>query len=302
MGGAAPPAPLLGKIGDACGRPDWPSTDVRRATCSSGPPLGPEVFVYNSIVVSPTQGCHPDNGSAYGRRVIRLWPVVSKGRYTFSVEQPELEDLTNISFDEFVSLIFERATPPETEVDLSHHYVEVKLNAKKICAYYVRLFRRPEFVLSQFTKQQLERGFWEIMGHTHEWSAGNIIDFSDAPLSSRAACIDSMASLFERLFANEPLDTSVQMWWDSLCYGWHCDNRSRERGGEDLELQDIFFRTLAKVLAIDSWICQGAALHGLGHLHHPQTGDLVHRYIDEHPSLTTEQREYALAAAKFKVL
>ena len=111
-----------------------------------------------------------------------------------------------------------------------------------------------------------------------------------------------MATLFERLFVNEPLDTSVHMWWDSLCYGWHCGNRSRERGGEDLELQDIFFRTLAKVLAIDSWICQGAALHGLGHLHHPDTGNLVERYIDEHPALTPEQKAHALAAAKFQVL
>jgi len=111
-----------------------------------------------------------------------------------------------------------------------------------------------------------------------------------------------MATLFERLFANEPLETSVHMWWDSLCYAWHCGNRNRERGGEDLELQDIFFQTLARVLAIDSWICQGAALHGLGHLHHPQTMELIKRFIDEHRSLTREQRAYALAAAKFDVL
>ena len=219
------------------------------------------------------------------------------------MEEPELNDLTNISFDEFVSLIFERAIPPEPkEGDLSLHYVEVKLDSKKICAYYVRLFRQPEFLLSRFTKQQLEDGFWAVMGHSHEWSAGNIIDYSHAPLSSRAECIESMAILFERLFANEPLDTSVHMWWDSLCYAWHCGNRSRQRGGEDSELQDIFFRTLAKVLAIDSWICQGAALHGLGHLHHPQTKELIERYIDERPSLTTEQKAYALAAASFQVL
>jgi hypothetical protein len=228
---------------------------------------------------------------------------VTEDRYTFSVEQPELNDLTDISFDEFVSLIFERAIPPEAEeVDVPFHYVEVKLDAEKICEYYVRLFRQPEFLLSRFTKDQLEGGFWAIMGHTHEWSAGNIIHYSDAPLSSRKECIEAMALLFERLFANEPLDTSVHMWWDSLCYDWHCGNRSRERGGEDAKLQDIFFRTLAKVLAIDSWICQGAALHGLGHLHHPNTAELVDRYIEQHPSLTNEQVVYAHAAARFDVL
>ena len=131
---------------------------------------------------------------------------------------------------------------------------------------------------------------------------GNLIEYSDAPISSCKECIESMAVLFERLFASEPLDTSVHMWWDSLCYSWHCGNRKRERGGEDLELQDIYFQTLAKVLALDSWICQGAALHGLGHLHHPDTAALISRYIDEHPSLTKEQLAYAQAAAKFEVL
>jgi hypothetical protein len=111
-----------------------------------------------------------------------------------------------------------------------------------------------------------------------------------------------MAVLFERLFVDEPLDTSVHMWWDSLCYAWHCGNRNRENGGEDLELQDIFFHTLIKVLALDSWICQGAALHGLGHLHHPETPEMVDKFIGEHPTLAEEQIAYAHAAAKFKVL
>jgi hypothetical protein len=50
-----------------------------------------------------------------------------------------------------------------------------------------------------------------------------------------------MADLFKRLFAREPLDTSVKMWWDSLCYEWHCGNRKREHGGADLELQNVYF-------------------------------------------------------------
>jgi hypothetical protein len=92
------------------------------------------------------------------------------------------------------------------------------------------------------------------------------------------------------------------MWWDSLCYDWHCGNRNRESGGEDLELQDMLFHALTKVLTIDSWSCQGAALHGLGHLHHPHSKELIERFIEEHPSLTQEQKAYAFAAARFEVL
>jgi hypothetical protein len=92
-----------------------------------------------------------------------------------------------------------------------------------------------------------------------------------------------MADLFRILFATEPLDTSVQMWWDILCYDWHCGNRKRERerGGEDERMQDVIFQTLTAILALDSGICQRAALHGLGHLHHPETENLIQRYIAE---------------------
>jgi hypothetical protein len=216
------------------------------------------------------------------------------------MEQPESRDLTNISFDGFVSLIFDPAEQIKPDGPLS--FAEVEIDAKGICGYYVQLFQNPEFLLSRFTKQELEAGFWEIMGYTHDWSLGDLIEYSEAPLSSRKECIESMATLFERLFASESLDTSVHMWWDSLCYSWHCGNRKRERGGADWELQNTYFQTLARVLAIDSWICQGAALHGLGHLHHPDTAALISRYIDEHLSLTKEQVASAQAAARFEVL
>ncbi len=219
-------------------------------------------------------------------------------------------DLTNFSFEEFVSFLFDHDVPPESEkydpeseeYDPWYFHVEVEFDAKKICAYYVQLFQQPEFLLTRFTKPQLEEGFWAVQGPNLDCSVSSIIDDSDVPLSVREECIRSMFDLFNRLFSKEPLDTSVQMWWDSLCYDWHCGNRNRERGGEDLELQDVYFHTIARVLAIDSETCQGAAPHGLGHLHHPQTKGLIDRFIDEHPSLTQAQRAYALAAARFKVM
>src|SRR6202790_2427480 len=195
-------------------------------------------------------------------------------------------DLTNSTFDDFVAFLFDRDVSLESDGrDYWYWHVEVEFNAKMIGAYYVRLFRQPEFLLTRFTKLQLEEGFWAVQGPNLDCSVSRIIDDSDLPLSVREECIRSMADLFERLFATETFDSSVQMWWDSLCYDWHCGNRNRERGGEDLELQDVFFQTLAQVLAINSWNCQNAALHGLGHLHHPQTKELIERFIDEHPSL-----------------
>jgi len=94
----------------------------------------------------------------------------------------------------------------------------------------------------------------------------------------------------------------MEMWWDALCYDWHCGNKKRERGGEDRSMQDVMFETLRSILAQDSEICHGAALHGLGHLHHPDTKQLIDVYLTQHPALKKEWRDYALAAARFEVL
>jgi hypothetical protein len=226
--------------------------------------------------------------------------------YTFPVEPKSLINLTDVSFDEFVAFLFDHEINPDApaqpeKYDPWYFHVETEFDAKKIAAYYVRMFRQPAFLLNRFTKEQLEEGFWAIQGPNLNCAVSRIIEDPDLAISLKEECIRSMAELFKRLFATEPFDSSVQMWWDSLCYDWHCGNRRRELGGEDLKLQDIYFNTLSEVLAIDSWICQGAALHGLGHLHHPRTKKLIERFVDEHPTLTQEQKTYAVAAAKFEV-
>lgn len=211
-------------------------------------------------------------------------------------------DITKYSFDEFVSFLFDRDWPPTTaKFDPWYWHTEVTYTPDLICSYYVRLFQQPQFLLERFSKTQLEEGFWAIQVPNLDCSAFRIMWDSDLPFAVREECVRTMADLFRNFFATEPLETSVQMWWDSLCYDWHCGNRKRERGGEDERMQDVIFQTLTAILAIDSDICQRAALHGLGHLHHPETGNLIQRYIAEHPALTKEQIEYTLAAAKFEV-
>jgi hypothetical protein len=180
--------------------------------------------------------------------------------------------------------------------------VEVDFDAKKICSYYMNLFWQPEFLLSRFTKQQLEQGSSAIQGPNLDGSVFRIIDDSGLPLSIRGECIACMADLFERLLGKEPFDSSVQMWWDFFRDSWHGGTRHRERGGEDLELQDLCFKTLARVLEIESWFCQAAALPGLGRLPRPHSLERIERYIGEHPSRMQEQKAYALAAARFEVL
>jgi hypothetical protein len=223
------------------------------------------------------------------------------------VRKREQVDLTDYSFDEFISFLFAReviATPSTDEEKLERWYwhIEDTFEPNTICAYYIQLFRKPEFLLLQFSKAELEEGFWAIQSAMLNCGLPNLLENTSLSFETRERCVRAMADLFTRLFANEALDTSVHMWWDSLCYAWHCGNRNRERGGEDRRLQDVLFQTLTQILSVDSEICQGAALHGLGHLHHPDTPALIDRYIKDHPSLTQERKAYALAAAKFEIM
>src|SRR5580693_3692267 len=85
------------------------------------------------------------------------------GSYNFFMAPSTSVDLTDFSFEEFVSYVFGHDVPPKSEkYDPWYFHMEVDFDAKKICSYYVRLFRQPEFLLSRFTKPQLEEGFWAI--------------------------------------------------------------------------------------------------------------------------------------------
>lgn len=207
-------------------------------------------------------------------------------------------DLRSASFEEFIDFLFAHEVAPKNW----YAHVEVQYDAFRVVSCYSRLFTSPRFLLSRFSKEQLEQGFWAVHGPVLECSVSNVIWDQEVPFDIRERCVRTMYDLFAELFAEQPLDTASNMWWDSLAYAWHCGNRTRAKGGEDQSMQDVMFDTLARILEIPSQSCQVAALHGLGHLHHPDTPRLIHDYLGKNGSLAPSVREYALAAARFEVL
>ena len=210
-------------------------------------------------------------------------------------------DLRGIAFENFVSFIF------RTEIQGKHTKfwyweAETAFEPGEIAAHYLKLFTAPEFLLAKFSKQVLDEGFWAIHASNLDCGLARLIWLEELPFAIRENCVRSTYYLFERLFAVDPLDSAANMWWDSLCYDWQCGNRLRSRGGEDQAMQDVMFETLARILRLESIQCQTAALHGLGHLHHPDTEPLIQQYLERNPTLASETKEYALAAAQFNVL
>ncbi|HKO19456.1 MAG TPA: hypothetical protein VJU82_11280 [Acidobacteriaceae bacterium] len=222
-------------------------------------------------------------------------------------------DITGLSYDEFVFFLFGREVPQESFTTLAargetakwnpwYWNMEVTGDVGPVCDYYIRLFNRPTFLPERYSAEQLEQGFWAVQTLNLRCSAHSLIWNTDVPFEARADCIRAMYPLFRELFANRSLENSVCMWWDSFCYAWDCGNRKRSRGGEDLAMQDVMFETLVDILAVDSEICQGAALHGLSHLHHPSTQSAIESYLKRNPSLNDEWKKIALGVSRFDLM
>jgi len=210
-------------------------------------------------------------------------------------------DIRDASFEDFVTFLFAHDVAPSRENPWYRH-AEVDYDPGRVVSYYIRLFSAPRCLRSRFSAAQLEQGFWAILGGILGCSVRDVIWDRTIPFEVRADCVRSMADLYAQLFVEVPLETSSNMWWDSLAYDWHCGNRARANGGEDRSMQDVMFTTLGRILDMPSETCQTAALHGLGHLHHPDTSELVQSYLAKNPSITPDLRDYALAAAQFHVL
>jgi hypothetical protein len=210
-------------------------------------------------------------------------------------------DLRGASFDQFVSFIFRSSIKGEHGKKFWYWEAGVAFEPHEIATHYIRLFTEPQFLLERFVEPTLEAGFWAIQSVNLDCGVPHIMWTEELPFAVRQTCVRSMFHLFERLFALEPLDTASNMWWDSLCYDWHCGNRFRANGGEDLRMQDVIFETLNRILRLDSVPCQTAALHGLGHLHHPDTERVIEQYLQGNPMVSPKLRDYALAAAKFDI-
>ena len=204
-------------------------------------------------------------------------------------------DLRGCSFDQFVSFLFDHPVPiasttPEDRREWYWNDVEVIVDPVLQLQHLTRLNSAPEFLLSRFTVDQLEQGFWLVFGPAGESVFTSLLWRSDVPWLLRESCILSMVTLFERLFSREPLPTASFMWWDlvveSDVYA-HGDAVELSRG------RAAILKTLERILALSSPACQRAALHGLNHLHELQAGAVVQRFLESHQDLDPELRAYA---------
>lgn len=224
------------------------------------------------------------------------------------MRKKERFDIRGFSFEQFIDFLFDHeSSKPDVENGKPTKWnpwffsARVEFDPQVVCVYYTDLFRDSFFLADRFSKAQLDEGFWAIQATGLDCSAYRTVWDKKLDFGLRQDCVRSMAALFESLFFNDGLDTAVYMWWDSFCYDFHCGNKKRSNGGEEMAMQDVLFETLLTILWFNSDVCRAAALHGLSHLHHPGTEEVIRRYLDEAPFLNNDVRVMAQAAAQFKL-
>lgn len=201
-------------------------------------------------------------------------------------------NLNNYTFDEWIEFVFDH--PVAEEMEGKWYWKdewEWQVDVETLINFCIRLFRTPEFLLEKFSPEQINQGFWLILGHI-EMLQGCLWD-KRIDWKLREDCILSMVSVFEKMFVENPIEDACYMWWDLL--------RDFDKD-QDPKTKEAMLVSLLQILELDSPNCQMSALHGLGHLEHEGRKKAIEEFLETHPNLDGEMRGYATAAMEGKVL
>jgi hypothetical protein len=160
-----------------------------------------------------------------------------------------------------------------------------------------KLFSEFGPIASKYSLAQVDQAVWGILGanlRLHEF----LFDAS-VPLPDRLECIRSMYHVYSDFVAKLETDLPPElggfwMWWDLVLLDFWILHRPVVAGtytgdaskldSESRVLLDVMFETLKRILDLPHAESQRCALHGLGHLHHPEVHDTVQHYIDGNKS------------------
>lgn len=237
----------------------------------------------------------------------RVWRAC--GDLVVTNETPRILDLSSKTFEEFAEFFFARGLVPDDEQfdyflrePSGQQYDEAALSSPGIVVgHMTRLFSEFGHIAPQYSLAQLDQGVWGILGENLRLY--ELLWDTSVPLPQRVQCIRSMYSVYSDFVSasNEDVkDTGFFMWWDFILHGfwaeqWVLDRRTEpgdvsRLGTESRLLLEVMFETLKRTFELPDWKSQECALHGLGHLHHPDVRQTVQEFIDNRKSELPEQR------------
>ncbi len=168
--------------------------------------------------------------------------------------------------------------------------MELEASGTAILKLCICLFHNSSILLTQFRPEQLEQGFWFLLGP--KLDLPRLIWDERLSRELREDTIEAMVEVFRQLFSKNPLDTICYMWWDLVISPYQ---------RRDSALEEKVVEALALILKMDSHQCQKAALHGLGHLESTAKKAVIEIYLEQNPHLDLDAQAYAAAAVEGRV-
>ena len=199
-------------------------------------------------------------------------------------------DLDEYSYDEWIRFVFDHPVAKQGQKAWYwNDQWEYEADSKRILQNSIHLFTDPAFLISRYSPEQIDQGFWFLLG---EGQLDDCIWNDEIEVQLRMDCVLAMANVFRLLFAKHPIQHVCFMWWDLL---------RNLTENPDSRIEQAMLDALSEIIMLDSRDCQHAALHGLAHLRHPGKKSVFERYLATHCELDSDLRTYALAASKGEV-
>jgi hypothetical protein len=211
-----------------------------------------------------------------------------------------LFDSSRLSFDEFVNFFFDHDIGAEEYWYLDPVFAswsdfddEGVASPRVIVGHMTRLFTDFADVAPRFSLPQVNAGIWAMFTNQpfrlqkHLWLAS-------VPLVERLGCIRSMYFVYSEYVAKsrvQVMENCFSMWWDWLAGNfWEhthfidgiAEGDVASLNQEQASLLGAILETLSRILALSDRRTQEYALHGLGHLHHPDGRVIVQQFLDKH--------------------
>ncbi|WP_208347414.1 hypothetical protein [Pseudaestuariivita rosea] len=213
-------------------------------------------------------------------------------------------DIRNASLDQFKDFVFDHAVHSIGSDQVWYHQfdLEIRFDDEHNARCFIKMLTDAKGLLSKYDSEKLEQGCWAMFSG-FDGNLNYLIWDSAIPIKTKEDLIASMYFIYRDLFAVDPLGEACEMWWDGLAYEIHPLKRADpENNPHDKRIQDAMFEVLSKILLLESVHCQSAALHGLNHVAHPDTENIVKKYVESHPELSEADIDYAYRCAKGNAL
>lgn len=210
-------------------------------------------------------------------------------------KKTHVHDLDKLTYKEWVCFVFDHPIVAgrrkkewyfEEAWDFQYHDGVLQ------STYLTHLFNNPRFLLRNYSDKQIEQGMWFLLYSGD--LLGKLLKDKKLKFFYKRKIIHSIENLYEKLFRVKEVGFCVNMFWDLVAGNYFCyPTPQKPLSKLDKKIQNEMFYALVNILKIKKDYIQRAALHGLGHLKHSKTKQVIEGYLKRNPKLSEHDIKYA---------